>query len=86
MKCIRGEVPEYLPTFTWGRKPGDTEAPLSAKLGPSIKFKHREGERGIDLWDVPHVANNGASIPEPGKHTRIYVNGPTSSKSRITRT
>ncbi len=68
MKCINGEVPEYVPTFTWGRMPGDKEAPPSAKLGPSILFQHREGERGVDLWGVPHVANNGASIPEPGKH------------------
>jgi hypothetical protein len=68
MKCIKGEVPEYLSTFTWGRMPGDTEAPLSAKLGSSILFRHRKGARGIDLWSVPHVANNGASIPESGKH------------------
>lgn len=68
MKCIRGEVPDYLPNFTWGRKPGDIKELPSAKLGPSILFKHREGERGVDVWGVPHVANNGASLPEPGKH------------------
>ena len=68
MKCIQGEIPEYLPTFTWGKRPGDTKSPPSAKVGPSVLFRHREGERGIDLWGVPHVANNGASVPEPGKH------------------
>ena len=68
MRCINGEIPEYLPHFQWGKLPGETEAPTTAKLGPSILFKHREGERGVDLWGVSHVANNGASVPEIGNH------------------
>lgn len=68
MRSIRGEEPAWLPTFTWGKMPGSTEDPPSAKLGPSFLFKHRDGPEGVDYWGVKHVANaetNYASLPEP---------------------
>jgi len=60
-RMLRGEIPEYVPTFGFGMPMGPPE--LAGMVGGF------EGER-LDMFGVPYVtewnANNGA-LPAPGK-------------------
>ena len=68
MKLMRGECPEWIPTYTFGKILGDPNVPATAKIGPGLLFDFRKDPNGTDYWGVRYVSNeegNFASIPKP---------------------
>ena len=59
LKCLRGEVPDWVPTLTMGRGFGD-EAPSDVVLEPSIVTEHRIRGGGVDIWGVEYVSTESA--------------------------
>ena len=69
MRIMRGECPEWIPTYTFGKRPGDTEEPDTCKIMPGFISDYRRTDGAKDIWGVKHIIYKegmGASIPEPG--------------------
>ena len=67
LRCLRGEVPEWVPQFTMGMplKPG--EPPPDMILEPGIVNEHRMRGGGRDFWGVEYVpteSTGNALIPK----------------------
>lgn len=68
MMTLRGECPEWVPTYTLGvDRNNPTKAP-SALFEPSPLVEHRINGGGLDMWGVnyiPTYETGGALLPEP---------------------
>lgn len=65
---LRGEEPDYLLQYSYGRNPYSTRDPASVGCFPSI-LRETRNRTGRDIWGVPYVANREsgfAMLPEPG--------------------
>ncbi len=68
LRCLDGGVPEYVPLFSFGPMPGDTEPVCNILMMPEILAQHRGGSN-VDVWGVTWVGNaegNNGRLPEPG--------------------
>ena len=59
LKCMRGEIPDWVPTLSMGMKRG-VEEPSDVVLEPSIINEHRIRGGGFDLWGVEYVSTESA--------------------------
>lgn len=68
MTVVRGDVPEWVPMYSFGQSPPG-KIPPTAHVGPSFILAHLFAEGPAkDIWGVNHVPvveANGAKIPEP---------------------
>jgi hypothetical protein len=68
LKVLHGEIPEWIPQYTFGKMPGDTKEPPTALLEPPILIEHRLNGGGKDHWGVEYVPTyetGGALLPKP---------------------
>jgi hypothetical protein len=66
LKCLRGEVPEYVPRYTMGMPRDDGEPPSDVLMPPGFMFESRKMTRK-DMWGVEYVesvAVEGTAIPD----------------------
>ena len=66
LKCMRGEVPEWVPTLMMGMGFGG-EVPSDIVVEPSIVTEHRIRGGGLDIWGVEYVpteSTGNALIPK----------------------
>jgi hypothetical protein len=66
---LRGEVPEYVPRYTFGPMPGQNEPVATHMFEPPILNQHRINMGGKDIWGVnyvPTAETGNALLPEPG--------------------
>ena len=67
LRVLRGEVPEWIPTYTFGKMPGATKEPANVIVEPSILCTHRDAGGGLDHWGVEYVSSKeamGAIMPK----------------------
>ncbi len=68
MKVVRGEVPEWVPRYTFGPNPYATHPPAAMMIMPSCLMGNRTPEGGTDIWGVEFVTTietGGAALPKP---------------------
>ncbi len=68
LRVLRGEIPEYIPEYTFGKMPGDTEEPTNWIVEPIVLRGERTATGRKDIWGVEYVATyetGGASLPKP---------------------
>ena len=75
MRVMRGEMPEWVPIFTWGAPLPDGDMPPAGLVKPLVideppmPFTHAEDEVVYDLWGQGWLqgtdASNGAMISDP---------------------
>lgn len=69
LKCLRGEVPEYIPRYTMGMARAAGETPSDALIPPGFLFESMRKNRK-DIWGVEYVesvAAEGTAIPDNKK-------------------
>ena len=70
LRVLNKEIPEYIPMYTFGKMPGDTEEPANALIEPALVIEHRLAGGGKDVWGVEYVptAETGnALLPKPNE-------------------
>ncbi|GHU08942.1 hypothetical protein FACS1894151_05750 [Spirochaetia bacterium] len=70
MRVIRGEVPAWVPRFTFGPDPFATHPLAAAQVRPGFLNGSRTPRGGVDIFGVEYVATaemGGATLPAPGK-------------------
>lgn len=70
LRLLRGEQPEWVPSYTFGPMPGMTEPVSNCMLEPEILSDFRMKGGGMDIWGVNWVGAQeagGALLPEPGR-------------------
>jgi hypothetical protein len=68
LRTLRGEVPEWVPVYTFGVMPGAKEAPCNVMCEPILLKQHRMNQGGKDIWGVnyiPTYETGNAILPEP---------------------
>ena len=68
LMTLRGECPEWVPTYTFGDMPGSDHAPASVMCEPLILSNFRFAGGGKDVWGVNYVPTyetGNALLPEP---------------------
>jgi hypothetical protein len=67
LMALRGEIPEYIPRYTFGPPPKDKVVANVAFTPPILMGDRRPGVRCKDIWGVTYVPADkaGATIPEP---------------------
>lgn len=68
LMMLSGEVPEWVPQYTFGPTPEDKRPCATHMLEPPIIVQHRINGGGKDVWGVNYVATyetGNALIPEP---------------------
>ena len=55
LRVLHKEIPEYIPMYTFGKMPGDTEEPANALIEPALVIEHRLAGGGKDIWGVEYV-------------------------------
>ncbi len=68
LMTLRGEVPEYVPTYTFGPNPGSDDPVANVMIEPQILAQFRYDGGGKDIWGVNYVGSKetgGAVLPEP---------------------
>ena len=68
LRTLKGEVPEWIPSYTFGKAPGDTKDPPNALLEPPCLIPHRLAGGGKDPWGVEYVPTyetGFALLPKP---------------------
>ncbi|MDR1821208.1 MAG: veratrol--corrinoid protein metyltransferase [Oscillospiraceae bacterium] len=68
LRMLRGEIPEWVPQYTFGKMPGSDYNPANVMLEPDLLIQHRKNKGGKDIWGVNYVATyetGEALIPEP---------------------
>jgi hypothetical protein len=66
LKCLRGEVPEWVPQYTMGLLHDGSDAPPDTMIAAGITSQHMKGG-GRDIWGVEYVptdSTGGALIPK----------------------
>jgi hypothetical protein len=90
LMTLRGEQPEYIPHFTFGGMPGDTEPPTNWVMEPPLLSPHRPFPVAADkdMWGVPYEGTSsasGATLPAPNHfilplegltHWQDYIKAP----------
>jgi len=67
LKCLRGEVPDYVPSYTMGMICVEGGAPSDTLVEPGILSEHRMRGGGKDIWGVEYVpteSTGNALIPK----------------------
>ena len=68
LRVLHGEIPEWIPTYTFGKAPGATKEPPTALLEPPLIIEHRLKGGGKDIWGVEYVPTyetGNALLPKP---------------------
>ncbi|MDR3209728.1 MAG: veratrol--corrinoid protein metyltransferase [Oscillospiraceae bacterium] len=68
LMMLRGEAPEWVPQYSFGKSPGSDANPANVMFEPEILDAHRLNGGGPDLWGVnyiPTYETGNALIPEP---------------------
>lgn len=68
LKVLKGDVPEWIPTYTLAASPDSPFDCPSCLFEPSVINGHRVNNGGLDIWGVNYVGSaeaGGALIPEP---------------------
>ena len=57
MMMLKGEVPEWVPRYTYGPMPGMSFPPANAMVEPFVLSPHRAnyGQPGTDIWGVDYI-------------------------------
>jgi hypothetical protein len=69
LMTLRGEQPEWIPIFTFGKRGEGSEPVASQRFMPPILSEHSERGGGKDLWGVNGVTSGSVAyglVPEPG--------------------
>lgn len=69
LKCLHGETPYWIPSYSFGPMPGMKRPCTSAIFQPPFINAYRANGGGKDVWGVNYVGSEstaGALIPEPG--------------------
>jgi hypothetical protein len=69
LMLLRGEQPEWVPTYTFGAPPGSPRPVPNQIVGPSFMGEFRMKGGGKDIWGVEFVATyetGNAMLPKPG--------------------
>jgi hypothetical protein len=67
LATLRGEVPEWVPQYTFGPMPGATKRVANHMFEPPILNQHRDRGGGLDIWGVNYVpteSTGNALIPD----------------------
>ena len=64
LKCLRGEVPEYIPRYTMGMARAAGETPSDALIPPGFLFESMRKNRK-DIWGVEYVESVAAEGLSP---------------------
>jgi len=68
LRVLRGECPEWVPTYTFGVMPGANEHPANVMVEPLIISEFRVNGGGKDVWGVEYVPTHetgNALLPKP---------------------
>jgi hypothetical protein len=68
LRCLDGDIPEYIPAASFGPMPGATEPVPNILFTPTYLAGHRFADVK-DIWGVTWVGNDeamGGRLPEPG--------------------
>lgn len=74
LMTLRGEQPEWVPTYSFGPMPGQVRPCTSCMLEPEILAEFRFKGGGKDCWGVTYVPTRetgGALLPKPGEFILI---------------
>ena len=55
LRVLHGEIPEWIPSYTFGKMPGSDVDPANIIVEPPILCEHRDNGGGKDHWGVEHV-------------------------------
>ncbi|MDR1590179.1 MAG: veratrol--corrinoid protein metyltransferase [Oscillospiraceae bacterium] len=67
LMTLRGEVPEWVPQYTFGPMPGATKRVANQMFEPPLLNEHRDRGGGRDIWGVNYVpteSTGNALIPD----------------------
>jgi hypothetical protein len=71
LRTLRGEEPEWVPTYTFGVMPNAKDPPCNVMCEPILLKEHRMNQGGKDIWGVnyiPTYETGNAILPEPGNY------------------
>ena len=54
---LTGQVPEWIPEYTFGKMPWEDKDPANVMVEPSILCGHRDNNGGLDHWGVEYVTS-----------------------------
>lgn len=55
LRVLNGEVPDWIPTYTFGKVPGSDKDTANVRVEPSIINEHRIRGGGKDFWGVDYI-------------------------------
>lgn len=64
---LNGGIPEWVPTYTFGKLPGSDKDTANVRVEPSVINEHRLRGGGRDFWGVEYITSResgGAIIPK----------------------
>jgi len=67
LRVLTGQVPEWIPEYTFGKMPWEDKDPANVMVEPSILCGHRDNNGGLDHWGVEYVTSKesaGAIMPK----------------------
>lgn len=67
LRVLNGEVPEWVPQYTFGKMPGSEVDPANIMIEPAILCGHRDAGGGLDHWGVEYISSKesaGALMPK----------------------
>lgn len=67
LRVLNGEVPEWIPVYTFGKMPGSDKDPANVRCEPPIINEHRIRGGGKDFWGVEYISSKetaGAIMPK----------------------
>lgn len=67
LRVLNGEVPEWIPSYTFGKMPGSDVDPCNVIVEPAILSGHRDAGGGKDHWGVEYISSKetaGAIMPK----------------------
>ncbi len=67
LRVLHGEIPEWIPSYTFGKMPGSDVDPANIIVEPPILCEHRDNGGGKDHWGVEYVSSPesaGAIMPK----------------------
>ncbi len=67
LRVLTGQVPEWIPSYSFGKMPGSDEDPCNVMIEPSLLSGHRDNGGGKDHWGVEYISSKesaGAIMPK----------------------
>lgn len=67
LRVLTGQIPEWIPEYTFGKMPWSDEDPANVMVEPSILCGHRDNNGGPDHWGVEYITSKesaGALMPK----------------------